>query len=100
MQDCMVYAESYTRPAGGHFTTPQVAGYILQAPVSDREYIEMCYGDQNMDFAKSLAYTLDIVRRSGEMAAKEEYMPRALLPSEYRTAPVTVYRWHHLTTLG
>lgn len=96
----MVYAKSYTKPNDDHSRTPQVAGYILQAPVSDREYIETCYRDQNMDFAKSLGYTLEIIQRLGEDAAKEEYMPKALLPSEYRTGPITVYRWHHLTTLG
>lgn len=99
-QDCMVYAKSHTRPDHAQSGTPQIAGYILQAPVSDREYIEMCYHDQNMDLAKSLEYTLDNIRRSGEEAAKEQYMPKTLLPAEYRTAPITVYRWHSLTTLG
>lgn len=75
---------------------PAADGFILQGPVSDREYIEAAYKAANQSMNASLDHTSQYVRSE---AAKEMYMPRHLLPPEYQAGgPITVHRWHSLTS--
>ncbi|KAK4212906.1 hypothetical protein QBC37DRAFT_317252 [Rhypophila decipiens] len=100
-QDCVAYLRRWsrnvhdnrdepTRPAD----IPEVDGVILQGPVSDREFIAMTMGLEEMERSRDVAWRMI----EGDRA--KEYMPRDRLPADMRDTPVTAYRFHSLTCRG
>ncbi|KAL1797763.1 hypothetical protein ACET3X_004369 [Alternaria dauci] len=85
-QAIMTYAN--TRPA-----PPPVHGYIMQAPISDRETAALLMS-QDLLLA-SLNHARDLIARGDERTI----MPAHFIPSII-TSPVTAYRWHSLVSIG
>ena len=79
----MAYANAAT------YDAPEIDGYIMQAPVSDRETASMLMPP---DFYKaSLMIAMDMIACGKEDAI----MPNDLIP-EFIKSPITAYRWHSL----
>ncbi len=78
------YAKNQTKP---------VDGFILQAPVSDREAFGGLVSKEQID--ESLAVAAEMIRSGQEDAI----MPRDKLPPEF-AEPITAYRWNSLIAPG
>lgn len=71
------------------YDVSEVDGYILQAPVSDRETAGMLMPP---DFFKaSLMFSVDMIACGN----KDAIMPNDLVPNIF-DSPITAYRWHSL----
>jgi hypothetical protein len=68
---------------------PEVDGYILQAPTSDRETAGML---MSPDFYKT---TLKFAKDQIAQGNKDGIMPKDLIPDVFHS-PITAYRWHSL----
>jgi hypothetical protein len=73
---------------------PDVDGYILQAPTSDRETAGLLMTPEEYD--TSLTHATDLIAK-GE---KETFMPSSLLPAIFSGLPITAYRWHSIISPG
>ncbi len=79
-----------SQPSGGW-----VDGFILQAPVSDREAISAAVPKPILDESLSKA---DAMIREG---LSEEVMPRKMTSEVYGIPTAfTAYRWHSLVSFG
>ncbi|RCI16679.1 hypothetical protein L249_2960 [Ophiocordyceps polyrhachis-furcata BCC 54312] len=81
-QDCMQYA---------HSDSPPVDGFILQAPVSDRESLDL--------FSPDYQTTLDLASNWIAQGKADDCLPRSMVPSTLG-APVSAYRLHSLWAKG
>ncbi|PFH60915.1 hypothetical protein XA68_10113 [Ophiocordyceps unilateralis] len=84
-QDCMEYAH-----AAKH-NSPPVDGFILQAPVSDRESLDL--------FSPDFQATLDLANSWIAQGKADDCLPRNMVPSALG-APVSAYRLHSLWAKG
>jgi hypothetical protein len=71
------------------YNAPEVDGYVLQAPTSDRETASMLMPP---DFYKQ---TLEFVENEIARGNKDGIVPRDLIPGIFNS-PITAYRWHSL----
>lgn len=85
-QDCV----EYTRPK---HDAPPVEGYILLAPISDREAAAVFVPPEVID--RSVRAARDMI----DSGREEEAMPAGSIPPIFAT-PVTAYRWHSLAAKG
>lgn len=85
-QAIMTYATTLPAP-------PQVDGYIMQAPTSDRETASLL---MPADFLHtSLQHAEELIAKEKE----KEIMPADLIPPIF-SSPITAYRWHSLVSVG
>lgn len=89
---CQDVMEYLTGP--GRETRPPINGGIIQAPVSDREAIEMVLGPENLSRICSIAQAM-LDSGDGEEILSTKTRPNFLAP-----APVTARRWLSLTSPG
>jgi hypothetical protein len=82
----MTYATTVPAP-------PQVDGYIMQAPTSDRETAGLLMPQDLLSASLQHAEALIAKGEEGTIMAK------SLIPSII-TSPVTAYRWHSLISVG
>ena len=87
-QDCMIYGSGDRDP-----DSPAVDGYILLAPVSDREMASLI--TQPDELERSVKTARDMIDRGRE----QEIMPKGSLPAVFYS-PVTAYRWYSLVAKG
>ncbi|GAP89240.1 putative dolichol-phosphate mannosyltransferase [Rosellinia necatrix] len=86
-QDCIEYA------APSH-DAPPVEGYILQAPVCDRDAMALEMGDSKLE--ESIAAAEQLIN-----AGKgQERMPLAQLPSFMHDTPISASRWYALAAVN
>ncbi|KAK3942994.1 hypothetical protein QBC46DRAFT_53720 [Diplogelasinospora grovesii] len=111
-QDCMEYAKRSSDPAAaadsGILLIPAVDGFILQGPVSDREALGMMakggrlpeneVQEWQQKLETSLRFAKDKIDK-GE-GGQDIIMPRAMLPRDTFTTPITAYRWWSLAAVG
>lgn len=83
-QDCLEYT-NYEK----HKNAP-VDGFILQAPVSDRESLAFHMGQ---DLDKAITVANEMIK-SGR---QDDCMPRAI---SFFQSPITAYRFHSLAAVG
>ncbi|USP82120.1 hypothetical protein yc1106_09394 [Curvularia clavata] len=85
-QAIMTYAATMPAP-------PQVDGYIMQAPTSDRETASLL---MPADFLhNSLKHAEELIAKGKET----DVMPADLIPPIF-SSPITAYRWHSLISVG
>ncbi|KAM3447051.1 hypothetical protein MY3296_009095 [Beauveria thailandica] len=84
-QDCMEYAD-YEK----HGSSP-VDGFVIQAPVSDREALKNDFANFNELLAVSEKMIAD--------GQEKEYVPARLVPAGF-DVPITAYRLHSLLAKG
>jgi pimeloyl-ACP methyl ester carboxylesterase len=84
-QDCMEYAD-YTK----HENLP-VEGFILHAPVSDREALEMVFPDNQE--------SIDLARSMIAEGKQDDCLPQDMVPSVLE-APISAYRFNSLCAKG
>ena len=87
-QDCMIYGSGDRDP-----DSPAVDGYILLAPVSDREMASLI--TQPDELERSVKTARDMIDRGQE----QEIMPKGSIPAVFYS-PVTAYRWYSLAAEG
>lgn len=101
-QGCLAYAIAYfdstrgdtkSRYVDGGMEVPEVDGYVLLGPVSDREYGKATWGEE---FDKGAREAADMVAR-GEGG---EVLKSKFLPDFFHASPVTAYRWRSLSAEG
>ncbi|ERS99090.1 uncharacterized protein SPSK_04438 [Sporothrix schenckii 1099-18] len=87
-QDQMAYAKAMK--AG---TSPEVSGFILQGPVSDRECLVPYFKPGEHDM--TVAATEGMIKEGkADVIVPPEYMPEMI------TAPHSAYRWHSLVSFN
>lgn len=82
----MTYAATLPAP-------PQVDGYIMQAPTSDRETAGLLIPSGFL--RTSLQHAEELIAKGKET----EVMPADLIPPIF-SSPITAYRWHSLVSVG
>ncbi|TGJ79429.1 hypothetical protein E0Z10_g9333 [Xylaria hypoxylon] len=82
-QDCL----EYTAPA---HDTPPVDGYILQAPVCDRDAIALEMGNDQLE--KSIAAAKKLI----DAGRSHERMTLTQLPGFMQDTPISAWRWYSL----
>ncbi|KAH6675311.1 hypothetical protein F5X68DRAFT_174455 [Plectosphaerella plurivora] len=86
-QDCLEYANR--AKSGG----PEIDGYVLVSPVSDRETATMMMPQDAFEATIAAAQHMIDDGRKGDA------MPQAAIPPIF-PSPVTAYRWHSLAASG
>lgn len=87
-QDCL----EYTDPK---HSVPEVDGFILTSPVSDRE--AACLFMTDDELAESIKVAKQLVENG---KGEEEMMKNEHLPVMFWWAPVSAYRWWSLAAEG
>lgn len=87
MQDCMEYCDH------AEYNNEAVDGFILQAPVSDREAIRSTTNKEVLD--ASLETAAEMIKAGSE----KDCVPRDKMTPAFNT-PITAYRWHSLAAVG
>ena len=84
----------YTNLTSTHTSThPQVDGYILQNPVSDREAASLFMSPEDLEPSIRAAKAMI------EAGDKDEIISTKLIPPVFAT-PVSAYRWYSLAAKG
>lgn len=86
-QDCLEYTNH------AKYDNPAVDGYVLLAPVSDRETATMFMP------AEALEATVAAAQQMIEAGREADAMPSAAIPPVF-SSPVTAYRWKSLAAKG
>ena len=87
-QDCMEYSNKDKYP-----DSPAVDGYILLAPVSDREMAGLFIPPDELERSVMAARALI------DQGCEQEVMPKGSIPEIFHS-PVTAYRWYSLAAKG
>lgn len=95
-QGCVEYGTRFLKEVGdeGKASECWVDGFVLQAPVSDREAIRLTEESGEVDESLRVA---DGMVKEGRA---DEIMPRAVLPRGWRGTAITAYRWWSLAAVG
>jgi hypothetical protein len=71
-----------------------VDGFILQAPVSDREGFAMFMAEDQVE------ESLEVARALIDAGKAQTIMPADKIPVIFRKTPFSAYRWHSLISVG
>jgi hypothetical protein len=75
------------------YGSPEVDGYILVGPVSDREAASIFMTPEDLN------KTVLLAREMIDNGCDQEIMPAATIPPIFNS-PITAYRWHSLAAEG